>query len=230
MDIKGIILDMDGVIMDSERFSRDDYQQLSVRYHITIDKPLMDSVLGVTGPEGDRIFAQALGDSRLAALIRAEHRRNIRLGYAHGSIPMKRGAYELVDFLARSHFPTALATSNQRSAVEAAFRHTPFGAIPMTVVVTGEDVMVGKPDPEIFLTAGRKLQIPINCCLVVEDSFNGVRAAHASGARCFMVPDTVPPTEAIASMTDSVKKDLFEVLEMVRPAVSAAAGLSDSDS
>ena len=79
--------------------------------------------------------------------------------------------------------------------------------------VCGDDAKASKPDPEIFLVAAKHLGLPARDCLVLEDSFNGVRAGHASGAVTVMVPDLQQPTEEILSLCDACCKDLNEVLD-----------------
>ena len=68
------------------------------------------------------------------------------------------------------------------------------------VLIGGDEVIKGKPDPEIFLKAAAALQVPIEECYVFEDSFNGVRAGAASGALTVMIPDQVPPNDEISSL------------------------------
>ena len=72
-----------------------------------------------------------------------------------------------------------------------------------------------KPDPDVFLLAAEKLQVDIEDCIIIEDSFNGVRAARAAGATVFMVPDLLQPTEEIRALTDRVFRSLLEVKDYI---------------
>ena len=74
----------------------------------------------------------------------------------------------------------------------------------------GDRVTRSKPDPEIFLTAAARFGVRPEDCFVIEDSFNGIRAAHAGGFRAIMVPDMLPPDAEMEEKAEIIVKDLFE--------------------
>ena len=83
-------------------------------------------------------------------------------------------------------------------------------------VVCGADVKHSKPAPDIFLEAARRLKLDIHDCLVLEDSFNGVRAGHAAGAVTVMVPDLAQPDEEIRQLYTCCCHDLLEVRDLLQ--------------
>lgn len=89
----------------------------------------------------------------------------------------------------------ALATSSGGAATRMKLERT--GLAPyFQAVLTGDMVSIGKPHPEIFLSACEALHLPPACCLAVEDSPNGIRSAHGAGMRVVMIPDLIPPPGA----------------------------------
>jgi len=82
-------------------------------------------------------------------------------------------------------------------------------------VGTRDDVARGKPHPDVFLRAAELLGVPAQECLAVEDSFNGIRAAHAAGMMPVMVPDLVTPTPEIRTLCVCIARDLHEVRMLV---------------
>lgn len=78
-------------------------------------------------------------------------------------------------------------------------------------IVCGNEVKLCKPAPDIFLEAARRIKVDIHDCMVLEDSHNGIRAGHASGAETVMVPDLLPVTDEMRNLYDDCCKDLFEV-------------------
>jgi len=84
------------------------------------------------------------------------------------------------------------------------------------VIVGGDMAKASKPAPDVFLLAAEKLQADIKDCIIIEDSFNGVRAARASGATVFMVPDLLEPTDEIRGLTDQVYESLLEVKDYIK--------------
>jgi HAD superfamily hydrolase (TIGR01509 family) len=129
-----------------------------------------------------------------------------------GGLKLKAGAKELLEFLERSGIPKAIATSSSR---EKAMRT--LEAVQMVrrfeVIVTRTDVPRGKPYPDLFLRAACELRMPAHSCIVLEDSYNGVRAAHAAGIRVLMVPDLLCATPEMTGLSEAVIPHLFVVLE-----------------
>ena len=82
--------------------------------------------------------------------------------------------------------------------------------------ICGSDVPRSKPDPAIFLEAARRLDLDPRACLVLEDSFNGVRAGAAAGAVTVMVPDLMPVTDEMRGLFTAQCASLFEVLDKLK--------------
>src|SRR5262249_16849377 len=115
--------------------------------------------------------------------------------------------------LAARKLPMAVATSTVRRIAEHHLRRA--GLLDhFTTVCTREDVVRGKPHPDLFLKAASTLGVSAKRCLVLEDSYPGVRAAHASGAMAIMVPDMLPATDELRALCVAVARDLHEVRAM----------------
>lgn len=82
--------------------------------------------------------------------------------------------------------------------------------------VCGDEVQKGKPNPEIFLTAAEKLHVAPKECLILEDSYNGIRAAHAAGAGACMVPDMCEPIPEISRLCSYICDDLLQVMDVLK--------------
>ena len=87
------------------------------------------------------------------------------------------------------------------------------------VVITRDDVEHSKPRPDIFLAAAAGLSVSPELCLAVEDSHNGVRAAHAAGMITVMVPDMMPATDEVRALCLAVLEDLHGVCEMLKTGI-----------
>jgi beta-phosphoglucomutase-like phosphatase (HAD superfamily) len=86
-------------------------------------------------------------------------------------------------------------------------------------VVTRDDVEHPKPAPDIYLEAARRLGVAPERCVALEDSHNGLRAAHAAGTMAIMVPDILQPSEEARGKSVAVARDLHEALALLRPAM-----------
>jgi len=127
----------------------------------------------------------------------------------HGT-PLKPGVRELLEELSALKVPLAVATSTRGPKARA--RLDSAGLLPFfQAVVAGDEVAHGKPAPDIYLEAARRLGIDPRLSFALEDSHAGVRAAHAAGLKVIMVPDLLPATDEIEKLAHRVMPSLHEV-------------------
>ena len=129
-------------------------------------------------------------------------------------VPLKPGLVVLLDALDSLGIPRAMATSTGRERathlLERAGLSGRFHAI-----VCGDDITRGKPAPDIFLAAARRLSAPVSSCLVLEDSEPGIRAAHAAGMKAVLVPDLAPVSPDTRALAWRIVGDLGEVIPLL---------------
>jgi HAD superfamily hydrolase (TIGR01509 family) len=202
----GVLWDMDGTIVDTEPYFieavtqlvGDSGGELSDRDHHDLIGASMAEMADVAIRAGARHPAGEIVDDALAHV----HRR-LRSG-----IPWRPGALDLLAALRAAGVPTALVTMSFRSVADEVVRGIPFPAF--DVVVTGDEVARGKPDPEAYLRAAELLGVPVTECVVVEDSPPGVAAGVAAGAAVVAVPFYVelPASDAYTTWDTLVGKDV----------------------
>jgi len=215
-EIKGVIFDMDGVITDSETYARLAMKKVFKDRDIPWDEDYYNSLLGVTNLEGDILTTKKFnGDSEFAITIMNEFKENLTNSFKNHEVGFKPGAMELIQFLNEHNFPIALATSASDEKLHLSFESNSI-EIPFKHIVNGPMVTKCKPDPEIFLKAADKLGLDIKDCMVIEDSSKGIEAAIACGSIATLVPDYILPPQHLIDQATYVKKDLFEVLEIVK--------------
>lgn len=215
MKFEGVIFDMDGIILDSERYAVEIFKETFANLNKEFTEELFISVLGITIEAENQILLDYFGSEKDLLYFRTQYNSLMEEAYAKGKIALKKGAYELVNYLKEKNIPYALATSSPLERVAVCFNNTKFGSNPFEYIVTGCEMENSKPAPDIFLKAAELMNCDIKKCLVIEDSFNGIRAAHASGATACMIIDILPPTEELMEIIDVIKEDLFEVKRMI---------------
>src|SRR6202023_822504 len=129
---------------------------------------------------------------------------------AETRLALKLGALELLDTLDQFRLPRAIATSSSKRTVE---RHlTAHNLMGRFAEIVGQgDYERGKPAPDPFLKAAKRLGVEPHLCLALEDSHNGVRSASSAGMMTIMVPDLLEPTDEIRGLCTFVASDLNEV-------------------
>lgn len=209
--VAGVVFDMDGLLIDTETLWRD--VQLAEAGAQGLDLPLIviTSMIGLPWPKSRLLLQAHFGpDFDVEAYIEAVSRRhaaNCRAGVA-----VKAGVGELLDLLDMLGLPRAIATSSERQVV--VDRLGPNGLLARFHAVVGnEDCANHKPHPEPYLNAARAMGVDPTLCLALEDSYNGVRSAHAAGMMTVMVPDLLPATAEISDLCVSVAETLHQVRE-----------------
>jgi HAD superfamily hydrolase (TIGR01509 family) len=235
MSLSAAILDLDGLVLDTERVARRAWQSAAAEFGYTIDDQLYEAIIGHT-PEGTGdILTRALGDAFPfhEALLRQQTLMNGLMDQK--GLDRKPGVEQMLHTLEELGLPVAVATSAHRASA-----HRKLAAANMRdvfhTIVCGDDVDEGKPAPDIFLAAAQELDVPAARCVVLEDSDPGVLGAHAAGMRVILVPDLKAPSPEARALAWHVCESLtaaaatLRSLEMNGRAQPPQSGDADSSS
>ena len=208
--IEAIILDMDGLMFDSENLgvAACGYALEGMGYKA--DDELFKSVLGTTTESCKRRFKTVLGEDFDFDGWLVRYNQKVDEVVNTTGIPMKKGLVELIAYLDEHKIKRAIASSSSRARV-AHFTGSVGLEASFPVMVCGDMIERSKPDPEIFLIAAKALETDRANCLVLEDSPNGVLAGYRSGIRTVMVPDLIPPTDKEREMAFAIVDSLLDV-------------------
>ena len=211
--VEAVVFDLDGVIVDSEHVWDEVREQLARerggRWH---DRAQTD-MMGMSSPEWSRYMHDVIGLTESPAEIDEEVVRRMLDRYAE-RLPLIDGAVDAVSRLAAS-FRLGLASSSNRSVIDAVLDVS--GLAPLFgATVSSEEVARGKPAPDVFLEAARRLDVPPARCVAVEDSGNGIRAAHDAGMRVLAIPNLrYPPPDDALALADAVLGSIDELVPEV---------------
>ncbi len=191
-------------MLDTETMSRLVWQQAAQDVGYEITPELFLRLIGRTREDCELVLQEAWGTGFSIGAMRERVVLHWEQRVAQDGIVHKTGLIELVDFLDSTGLKKAVATSSRR---ENALGKLGSLADRFDFLVTGDEVARGKPAPDIFLLAARRLDVEARQCLVLEDSPAGMQAAEAAGMYAIMVPDLVPAPEGVSHTCTS----LFEV-------------------
>lgn len=208
--VKAVIFDMDGLMFDTERLWDTLWEPACKELGLPLPPDMAKFQAGGRGLAGDNLrrhVAQYIPGDPQKVLDKVWQLANER--FAQG-VPCKPGLKELLAYLEELGMPRIVASSSPRTMIELNLQTTGTARY-FHDIVCGNEVKLCKPAPDIFLEAARRIKVDIHDCMVLEDSHNGIRAGHASGAETVMVPDLLPVTDEMRSLYDDCCKDLFEV-------------------
>lgn len=214
MAVDTVIFDMDGVIFDSERAVYNAWLELADKYNIKdISKAYMKCI-GVNSIMTQQIFIDYYGEDFPYNEYKDEISKNYHAKYSNGRLPLKPGVSELLISLKGNQFNIAIASSTRTGLVEKQLEEAGLRKY-FDVIVGGDMVDKSKPEPDIFLKAADLLGILPQDAYVIEDSYNGIRAAFSAMMIPIMVPDMMEPDSEMKEKARYILKDLYAVKELL---------------
>ena len=212
--VSGIIFDMDGVLIDSERQSNEGWLWAAGQLGVDMPMWLIDSFKGAPAELCCKFFDdyyKGVIDYWEAKEIRTQHVYKIR---ETEGIPVKKGVKDIFEYIRNYGLKCAVATSTRRESAEKTLHEIGVWDY-LDAVVYGDEVEHGKPEPDIFLRAAKAIGVNPSEAVVVEDSINGIKAGYAAGMRVVHIPDTIAIDDDIRKLTYMVCDDLNGLIDVV---------------
>jgi HAD superfamily hydrolase (TIGR01509 family) len=206
--IRAVVFDLDGVLVDSEQVWDGVREALARERGGNWHEGAQRDMMGMSSPEWSRYMRDRIGLEETPEEINRIVVERMLERYAAGP-PWLPGAVDAVRRTA-ADFVLGLASSSNRELIDLVLEA---GGITgcFRATVSSEEVAAGKPAPDVYLEAARRLGFAPAECSAVEDSHNGIRSAKAAGMRCVAIPNAhFPPGEAVAE-ADAVVRSLAEL-------------------
>ena len=215
MEIKAVLFDMDGLMVDTESLSTEAFinSAKAQGYNMTKEETL--KVLGFTKAniyqfwidyfQGTNVDGKKLVDDHY------EYIENVLYTVGPEKMPYVE---ELLKYLRENNYKIAVASSSDTADIKNNLEKTKLEKY-IDEIVSGAEVENGKPAPDVFLLAAKRLGVDPKDCLILEDSKAGIKAGKASGAMVFMVPDMYTVDKECEDTADRILTNLGEVIEIL---------------
>jgi len=218
--IRGVVFDMDGLMLDTERIYNDGWHIACSRLGYDLPEEVLHSFVGLD-ERSSRLhldeYSHGTMDYDALSDIFMSHMRDC---VERGEVDKKPGLDELLAYLRKSGRLLAVATSTESALAKKNLRNAGVEGY-FDVMVFGEMVAHGKPAPDIYSLAASMLRLSPRECLALEDSPAGILSAEAAGLLPVMIPDCIQPDAELFTHLYAVKKDLSEVIGLLENGVHA---------
>jgi len=208
---KGVIFDLDGLLIDSEVISYQLYQDLIKPYGYSFS--IEDYTQNYSGKAARKNMDDIV--TRFQLPISIEEGLNFvalkEKNYFQKGIPLKKGAKELLEYLKNHHYKIVLATSSTKERALMVLRQHHIDMY-FDQMVFGTEIKNGKPAPDIFIKACEKIKIKREDGLVLEDSEAGIQAAYLAQIPVICIPDMKKPAQSFQDMTKNIFPSLLDVI------------------
>jgi HAD superfamily hydrolase (TIGR01509 family) len=206
---EAVVFDLDGVLIDSEHVWDEARQELARERGGRWTETASRDMMGMSSLEWSRYMHDVIGVPDLPEEISAEVVRRLERIY-RDELPLFDGAVEAVERLA-ARWPLGLASSSNRELIDLVLELSGLERF-FRATVSSEEVPRGKPSPDVYLEAARRLGISADRCVAIEDSENGIRSAKATGMRVLAIPNPrYPPNDEALAAADEVLGSLWDL-------------------
>jgi len=210
-----VIFDLDGLVLDTESTYTLAWRHAAEAMGYGLSESFCQSLSGLHYQDVEaKLLAVCGADFDLQAFNQQAGACWRASANAFG-IPVKPGVRELLRYLNGQGIPFALATNSRAANVRECLALSGLSGAFLRQV-TRDDVVAGKPEPDVFLQAATLLKTPIRQCLVLEDSLTGIIAAQKAGAFSVLVPSVSPTDPQAAALCDLLLPDLHALLATIR--------------
>ena len=204
-----IIFDLDGVLLDSEQRWNEAKEALVREAGGTWLEKAPEVMMGMSSPEWSAYLRDDLGVQRDLDAINDDVVRRMHESYEDG-LPLLPGALETVRALG-ARWPLGLASSSNREIIDVFLERSGVGDL-FGATVSSEQVSRGKPAPDVYVETARRLGVDPRACVAIEDSANGLRAAHAAGMPVVAAPNPhYPPGDDALALAAAVVDGVGDV-------------------
>ena len=213
--MKAVVFDMDGVLFDTERVCMESWVAVAERRGMQGMREVFPLCIGRNYTDDELIIKEHYGTDFDYSEFRKETSEEYWREIEEQGLPQKKGVREILEFLKADGWRIGLASSTKRASI---LKNLELAGITeyFSFVIGGEEIEHSKPEPEIYLKACAGLGVVPEETYAIEDSYNGIRSASRAGMKPIMVPDMLPPTPEMESLSLVILPDLLEALAWLK--------------
>ena len=209
-NIKAVIFDMDGILIDTERISFNAFKEVLKGYNYEMSEEFYLTMIGRNVKSIKELMLEEYGNDFPFEEV---YKKKVKIAIDtidRDGVIVKPGVHEIVDYLKNNNYRIAVATSTRKERAHYLLEQIGIKD-KVDYIICGDQVVNSKPDPEIFLKAAKGIGIEPQNCMVIEDSDAGILAASRAGMTGINVPDMKKPDENMKKLAFKICSSLLDV-------------------
>lgn len=209
-NIKLFIFDMDGLVFETERLYLKFLPESISELGFTANEDILQGSIGMNMKSTRALYLNHYGkDFPFETLSKLVHKKLMTYNEKNG-LDLCPNVLELLSYLKERKLPCVIASSSNRDMIQTYLKRNNIEDY-FVDIYSGDEVTNGKPDPEIFLLAAKKQNISPDNCMVFEDSYNGIKAAHSAKMKAIMVPNILQPNDEMKALADLILDNIYMI-------------------
>lgn len=212
--IKAVIFDMDGTMLDTEHVKEEGLKYVGESLNVKIDDQTLTQIRGTNNTRLKEILCNKFEGLDVDKLLDTRE-KYVEKYFENYPIETKKGLLELLEFLKNHDYKMAVASSSNLEVIKKYLKKV--GVIDYFDIIMGGDLVKnGKPDPEIYSKCIEQLNLSREECIGVEDTANGVLSIHRAGMKPIMIPDLEEPSKEIENLVYAKLESLADVIPLLK--------------
>lgn len=212
--IKAVIFDMDGTMLDTEHVKEEGLKYVGESLNVKIDDQTLTQIRGTNNTRLKEILCNKFEGLNVEKLLETRE-KYVEKYFENNPIEPKKGLLELLEFLKNHDYKMAVASSSNLEVIKKYLKKV--GVFDYFDVIIGGDIVTkGKPDPEIYSKCIEQLNLSKEECIGVEDTANGVLSIHRAGMKPIMIPDLEEPSKEIENLVYAKLESLADVIPLLK--------------
>ena len=212
--IKAVIFDMDGKMLDTEHVKEEGLKYVGESLNVKIDDQTLTQIRGTNNKRLKEILCNKFEGLDVDKLLDMRE-KYVEKYFENHPIEPKKGLLELLEFLKNHDYKMAVASSSNLEVIKKYLKKV--GVFDYFDIIIGGDLVTkGKPDPEIYSKCIEQLNLSKEECIGVEDTANGVLSIHRAGMKPIMIPDLEKPSEKIENLVYAKLESLTDVIPLLK--------------
>ncbi len=212
--ISAVIFDMDGTMIDTEKIKENGWKYAGDCQNIAINDNILSKIRGTNKEYCKEFIKEKFKNINFEKLYNDRNEFIERYLNING-IKIKKGLMEILDFLKTNNYKIAVVSSSEKETIIRYLEEIKILDF-FDVIVAGDTIENGKPNPEIYLKAIELLNVPKEQCIGIEDSNSGILSVYRAGLKPIMIPDLEQPTEEVKNILYAKLDSLIEVIEVLQ--------------